>query len=387
MYHFLHLLHWFTLNPINLQALNIGFTEDSVDPRMHAIALRLSYLISEQLTLAGNTSYIFQVESDLKSLDLPAQVRFLKVHDTEASPQSLQWYEDFPNVYKQMLKNKNKQKQDIVNFKKLEHSTNNLFQLVAGEFLEKVKSTGLVDLKELMEKDNFSLYHVHYKRPEAERDDQSTLSMVMQLELDAADAVLPTVFFLNYNYFSDNGGIPPPFTAPAADEFSANGFITRIFTTNNLNLFTVAQLDVLKMYTRLAGEKFNRHFDRFISMADDPAAAFEYLNHELKQSAQELQTELDNNELIKNCWTMEIMENDGLELFAGMVTRQNLFEYFSYSNVIKEETAKLLEEWRSSPGLVPVLILKIVNWRNIPGSTKIQQKETFVPVLKKSLEI
>jgi hypothetical protein len=370
-----------------MQTLFIGFVDDSVDPSMKGIGIRIAYLLSAQLRIAGNISTYFVIEENLRSMSFEQKIKFIDEREKE-QPNRTQFYQHYKNFQKLYKKDRGHNKELIVLQKKTEKSVNDMFNIYLDATLRSIKAAGLLDLKALDESLSYGEYYISYQYAENEGQDYSKLSDILQLNLDEDDNKTPTVFLLNYLFFSEEFKSGDT-VMPALNTFSESGFVQELFTFPNYNDFSITDLNTIRFEVNKSLADFQQCINTFTTLNANPAEAFNYLQNDVAPIAKVLAENINNTGLVASYTNLKSSTTAADKLYLGMIPRYVVFKYFEFIKASQEETIAVLHQLPDNENhqLVPVLIVALnTEPAAVEEANDITNAAESMP-LKKSLSI
>lgn len=337
-----------------MQFLFIGFVADAVSPESKGIAIRIAYLLSSRLRLAGTISDYYNMDEDLRTLSIEQKAKLIdeQMAGDAGREKIYNGYRDFQKIYNRERKNR---KEFIVAKKQLEKGIHGMFDILVDNIADMLQDAGLADLKLIEESTSYGEYYIHYK--DAENDDHNKLSDILQLNLDDEDNKYPTIFVLTEAFFSENfeAGVN---VKPAVNNFSDAGFLQELFVFPHYNCFSINDLLTIRFEVSDSLQCFQEAVNTFLTLHKYPAEAFAHLRNEVVATATALATAISNTGIIAGNQHVSATSVDAGRLYLGMVPHKLVFKYFEYIKASTETTVKVLDEYPAEKNyqLVPVLI-------------------------------
>ncbi len=367
-----------------MQTLFIGFVEDDVSPKLKGIAIRMAYLLSARLRLAGTIPNYYTLSEDLRTISFEYKMKFID-ENMNNEPDSLQLYpryKDFQKIYK---KDRGNHKEFIVAKKKMEINVNGMFNILVDNIVAMVQKAGLADLKPIEDSSSYSEYYVVYRDAENNTEESNKLSEILTLNLDEEDNKNPTVFVLTDLFLSEkfNSGDN---VMPALNAFSEKGFLQELFILPEYNSFSVADLNTVRFELKESLEHFQLAVNKFAKLYINPAEAFNYLQSDVVDAATTLEENINKTEIVTNYKNVPGAADVG-KLYLGMVPYNRVLKYFEFVKVSQEETIEILNQIPADERnkFIPVLIT-VFNADTVLEETISLTQSQSLP-LKKTLSI
>ncbi len=367
-----------------MQTIFIGFLEDAVSPESKGIAIRMGYLLSARLRLAGTISNYYTLNEDLRTISFEYKMKFIdeNMNNEPDSVQLYPQYKDFQKVYK---KTRGNQKEFIVAKKKLEMNVNGMFNILVDNIAAMIQKAGLTDLKAIEENSSYNEYYIHYRNAENDADGYNKLSDIITLNLDEDDNERTFIFLLTDLFFSnefntEENAIPP------LNTFSEKGFLQELFTFPDYSNFSVADLNTLRFELKESLEHFQLAVNTFGALNANPAEAFNYLQNNIVNAATSLQGNINKTDIVESYKKLKPNVNGG-KLYLGMIPHHLVFKYFEFIKASQQETIDILNQLPDDERnkFVPVLIATFNKQTPVIETTAITEAKPMP--LKKTLSI
>ncbi len=338
-----------------MQTLFIGFVVDTVSPVSKGLAIRIAYLLSSRLRLAGTISDYYTMSEDIRTISIEQKAKFIDeqmAFDTDRE-KIYDSYRDFQKIYNREGRNR---KEFIVAKARLEKSIHDMFDILVDNIAAMLKDAGLADLKLIKESTSYGEYYIHHK--DAENDDYNKLSDALQLNLDDEDNKYPTIFVLTGGFFSAafNPGIH---AMPAINGFSDKGFLQELFTFPDYNCFSINDLLTIRFEAGNSILCFQEAVNTFATLHERPMEAFAHLHNEVIAAATALAAGINRTRIITGNKQVSATVVEAGRLYLGMVPHNLVFKYFEYIKATRENTITILADYptEKSNQFVPVLIV------------------------------
>lgn len=368
-----------------MQTLFIGFVEDTADPVFQGTAIRIGYMFSEHLRIAGNVSTYYVFEQNMRNLSFEQKIKFIDNREKD-QPGHEPFYETYKDFKKLFKGGKVNDKEGIVLKKKIEKNVNDMFNALLNEIMAIIKIAGLTDLSPIENSSSYGEYFVSYRNPEKETDGLNKLSEILKLNLDDDDNKRHYTFLLTGLFFSA-GFNAADNEIPSINEFSEKGFLQELFTFPNYNSFSVSDLNTIRFELNERIENFQQAVSSFAQLQANPAKAFNYLQSDVVTAANTLAAGIDKSALVVNYKNLTRTATGFGKLYLGMIPQAMVFKYFKFIKASQEETMAALQQFPDdeSHQFVPVLIADVCEQPAVDEATGIIEAPSMP--LRKTLSI
>lgn len=368
-----------------MQALFIGFVEDSIYPPHKGVAIRIAYLLSSQFILSGNFSVYFDIDSSFRQISLERKMRYIDEQE-RGHLDGVQLYPDYKEFKKYYNTSRNN-KALIVLQQKMERTVNRVFNRIVDDMIVIIKKSGIHALKMLEECSTFREYFVRHDFSEKKEKNYYRLSDMLLFNFDDNDGDLPTLFVLNDSLF-DVGFDPDHLIMPELNKYSEKGFLLEASTFPDYNILTIADLNAIKFEKRECLQCFQDVVTTFCKMNTTPKEAFSFLQQDVLDGVDKFMTEIKSTRPVINHRLFFSSELAYAKLYIGMIPRSVIFKYYEFVNAAKDNTLQILSNLSSEEQAMLVPVIVVSKQEIISSNAEVAENESNKELLlKKSLLI
>jgi hypothetical protein len=361
----------------------------TLTPNLESFATRIGYLLGDITINAGSTESVIFTEYNVADLSVKQKIEILeRCLENEADREAL---ETSKRVLKEHNKTKHKSPQQIVAYKKLEHSLAALCNHAINEYWNAVSKTGLLELRNLVDDKAFAFYGIN-ENAEDNSDCHVPASELLQLLNPEEEG--PEMFFLPQEFFRDEFWEDLPYTiseTEAEAEDLNKVYYDCCFTFPNLNLLSAAQLKLVRKQLSDAGAQYRANADEWMRRcynSEDVSSRINYFNVHVLPAAQTLQQAIQQNEILQHCSRLQY-DSVKFDVLMGEIPVYMLWDFYKSVEVITEPTWEKLSLVKEEGSLKnkrwPFMVLGILkdekNEQTLPGI------ENQIASVKKSILI
>lgn len=342
-----------------MQSLFIGFINDTADPAVKSIAIRVAYLLSARFRLAGNIPHYYTLCEDMHRISFENKLKYIDDRfKEEKNGESLYIkYRDFENSYK---KNKSNYREYIVAKKSIEKNAEEIFKVLVDKIADTLRMAGLTDLEPIQETTAYAEYFINYNNAEKQVNGCSKLSDLLTFKLNEEDNEHPTVFVLNNQFFS------PAFDTaddeiPRLNTFSDKGFLQEICTCPDYRVLSAADLDTLRFEMGADIENFQNTVNNFLKLNANPRDAFNYLQNDVSAAANKLTSNIRESAIMGQYKNSIEGSEDAGSVLLGMIPLALVFKYFEFIKASLPDTIEIIRQVpeETARKWVPVMIVAV----------------------------
>lgn len=368
-----------------MQTIFIGFKEDQVSVALKSIGIRTCYLFSKQFLMAGSIHHFFYFEQIFKEMKTADQLKFLIENSDLLETGMLEVLQRIKKLFKE-AKNIRADRKTISEQRRLEKLIQQLFDNAVWSHTQTIRETGLLGLKDLVNKPTVGFYNIDYRSPEQKMaKDDSLLSDILQLDLDEEDISKPTFLFISPNLFNEVF-LKETRQIITIGEYSEKGFLVDVLSISNYFLLSVAQMDALRTELAEPLHRFHEMVGKFAAMLDDTAVAFDFLQYVVKPAAAELQQAHDNSTVINGFNAAFLKDAMEAKLYLGFLPSDLLYHYYRSNGTLCEKTEKVLQEANTGSKFFPVLVMGKPSL-NIPVLDKEKISQPAAQIFRKTITL
>jgi len=331
------------------------FTHHFLSSKLHlkhqSIAIRAAYLMADNVLLGGDLFNAVGIQELLSSFHPITALKFM-AEDPKCDPAMRHEYLETMDVLKMTAKVKHKNPQQIIAQKRLENWVIQAWKDYSEGMIKANKSTGVAQIKVLMEKGENVFYAPTSDRPEEKQEEYCECSKMLQFNLQEDD-ILPeqSCFMLPAEFMVK-------LSSERKDKVDKDDCNKIQFTYFNLNRLTPAELIAVKAQLRATAKPFCEAMDKWNAMlAEEPeSGGFKWFKglkknaldnvwymENVKPAAEALQEAIDCNEILSS---IPLATGNNLQVYVhlGTCPTNNIWKFFDSYGLIPEETKLVLEQ-------------------------------------------
>ena len=374
-----------------MEALIVNTEDSKIDLSYLSICLRTSYLFIDRIGMAGDMKMNMYLNEDFHSIPLAMKYKLLKDYNEESEYN----IENINKVEKFILKESKLKHKDVKGFtftKRSESASNNWLNSKKNFINMDVTESGLLELKDLIEEDVFSLYKLD-KREEIPNLSPNIFikpSKLLQL-LCPEHSITDTLFTLTDEVsdpdFLEDRKIHDVNSKEALQE--SNIFFEKCFTFPATISLSIGELKLLrdKLYT--ATLPFNETLDNWADMfasSGDIASRVDFFKNNILPLLPAIQKTITENNILN--YGYKRTKDVSVEVWLGEVPLSIVWEYYNYFQLISEASYNILfESLDKNPEYnkrVPVMVIATVgkgkdNIKNFMEENEAEEEVFLIP--------
>jgi hypothetical protein len=366
---------------------------EKFDLAFYSVTLRIAYILCDDVISAGNSyRYIkFKKYYDTTRIEWMMNAVSQDMRRKDLTQKADDMLKDL-ELYKSLKKIKHLNAEQLRVKLSIESSAKKLFGLLREAMFESAKGSGLPQLDEISDDENFALVAVHHDHPERNTDEYMAASKILLLDEELTDA--KTKFFcLTPDLFTGVASKvqEAPDLVNDATLLNEHGFLQQLLCFPNINLLLPAELRLVRKEIRAGMEPFSKKINEWISMVREacpPETSRDFFEKEIIPSSLQASKSLEENSILKHAGKFQ-NDLNVLQVYFGELPVKTIWDFYKSLDAVPDETWKILEEEMKKPGFdakrLPVMAVHFddTNYKDISAAS---ESATIQPV-KKSIAI
>jgi len=349
-----------------MEALVVKAEMGKINISYFSICLRTAYLFMDRIGLAGDMVMNMHFDEDFH--DIPLLMKYKLIKDYKEEFDLPIDTINFDIVEKHLVKTAKLKHRPAIDYtlsKRTESAANNWLRVRTNSYNKEAKDSGLLFLKEIIEKDVFSLYKLDKKEESPSISHSIFIKPSELLQLQNSEHDIENTLFTLTDEFGDSDFLEDrivwDYNCKEAMQ-TENIYLTKCFSFPCTIELSIGELKILRSILEQLTIPFNEAIDQWADMFmanKEASARIDFFSKNIIPLSPSIQKVIDENETLK--YASKRDKDIVVEVWLGEAPLPIIWEYYNYYELISEASyLKLLKSLKENPDYnkrVPVMII------------------------------